>query len=192
MKKQIIFFHSAGPQGKHEGSSDLVTWLEKELGHDYNVQFPKMPNPDNPEGEAWRKKIAEELEAAQDGVILVGHSLGGSILLKQLSEHPFKKQIAGLFLVATPYWGKSDWEKEFRLDDDFASKLPNIPLIILYHSRHDEEVPFSHLSTYAKKLPKAYVRELYGDDHVFSNGIEELVQDIKSLEQNKKTYDATN
>lgn len=185
MKKQILFFHSSGPQGNHEGSSDLVAWLQKELGHDYNVQFPKMPNPDNPEGEAWQKKIAEVLETAQDGVILVGHSLGSSMLLKQLSEHPFKKKIAGLFLVATPYWGNSGWEKEYSLEDDFASKLPDIPLIILYHSRHDTEVPFSHLSVYAKKLPKAYVRELYGDDHVFSNGIKELAQDIISLEPKK-------
>jgi predicted alpha/beta hydrolase family esterase len=180
-QKQILFLHSAGPQGKHEGSSDLVAYLEKELSHDYNVHFPKMPNPDNPEYEAWREKIEEELNKAEDGVILVGHSLGGSVLLKQLSEHPFNKQIAGLFLIATPYWGKE--MKEYMLDDDFATKLPEIPFIMLYHSRHDEEVPVSHLRAYAKKLPKAYVRELYGDEHVFSSGIGELVQDIKSLEK---------
>jgi uncharacterized protein len=181
MKKQILFLHSAGPQGKHEGSSDLVAYLQKELGHDYNVRFPIMPDPDDPEYEAWRKKIEEELEKAEDGVILVGHSLGGSVLLKHLSEHPYKKQIAGLFLIATPYWGKE--MDEYMLADDFASKLPPIPIIMLYHSRHDEMVPFSHLSTYAKKLPKAYVRELYGDEHEFSEGIKELVQDIKSLEK---------
>jgi uncharacterized protein len=183
-QKQILFLHSAGPQGKHEGSSDLVAYLEKELSHDYNVQFPKMPNPDNPDYEAWREKIEEELNKAEDGVILVGHSLGGSVLLKHLSEHPFNKQIAGMFLIATPYWGKPDWEyDEYELDDDFASRLPEIPFIMLYHSRHDEVVSFSHLGAYAKKLPKAYVRELYGDEHVFSSGIKELVQDIKSLEQ---------
>lgn len=181
MKKQILFLHSAGPQGKNEGSSGLVAYLQKELSHDYNVQFPKMPNPDEPDYEAWRKKTEEELSKVEDGVILVGHSLGGSVLLKQLSEHPFNKQIAGLFLVATPFWGK-DME-EYMLADDFASKLPEIPIIMLYHSRHDEWVPFSHLRTYAKKLPKAYVRELYGDEHEFRDGIEELVQDIKSLEK---------
>jgi predicted alpha/beta hydrolase family esterase len=179
MKKQILFLHSAGPQGTHEGSSDLVAWLKKELSHDYNVHFPIMPDPDNPEYEAWREKIEEELDATEDGVILVGHSLGGSVLLKQLSEHPFNKKISGMFLIATPFWGKE--MDEYMLKNDFASRLPEIPVTILYHSRHDEMVPFSHLGTYAKKMPKAYVRELYGDDHVFADGIPELVKDIKNL-----------
>lgn len=183
MKKQILFLHSAGPQGKHEGSSDLVAWLQKELSHDYNVHFPIMPNPDNPGYEAWRKKTEEELNAVNDGVILVGHSLGGSVLLKQLSEYPFEKRIAGLFLIATPFWEKNWDMDEYVLKDDFASRLPKIPLIMLYHSRHDEMVPFSSLSAYAKKLPKAFVRELRGDDHVFAEGLPELVEDIKSLEK---------
>lgn len=179
MKKQILFLHSAGPQGKHEGSSDLVAWLRKELSHDYNVHYPIMPDPDNPEYEAWRKKTEEELNKTDDGVILVGHSLGGSILLKQLSEHPFKKKIAGLFLVATPFWGEG--MEEYMLEDNFTSKLPDIPVTILYHSRHDEIVPFSHVGTYAKKMPKAFVRELRGDEHAFTDGIPELASDIKNL-----------
>lgn len=188
MKKQILFIHSAGPQGEHEGSSDLVAWLQQALSHEYNIQFPKMPDAGNPTYASWSKQLAKELDNVEEGVILVGHSLGGSVLLKYLSENPFKRSIAGLFLVSTPYWGKQDWEiQEYMMEEDFASKLPPVPMVVLYHSRGDKIVPFSHLRAYAKKLPNAFVCELEGNDHQYSRGLPELAQDIKSLKNLEKT-----
>jgi hypothetical protein len=42
MKKQILFIHSAGAQGPHEGSGDLVTFLQNALGPEYEVLYPQM------------------------------------------------------------------------------------------------------------------------------------------------------
>src|SRR5690348_16781926 len=87
--------------------------------------------------------------------MLVGHSFGGSILLKYLATEAYRIHIAGLFLVATPYWsGDEDWQIEHALPEDFAAKLPQIARIVLYHSRNDGEIPFAHLERFKAKLPR--------------------------------------
>jgi uncharacterized protein len=121
MRKQVLFIHSGGAQGPHEGSNDLVHYLQSMLGPRYEVLYPQMPNPEAPEYVQWKVLLAKELDKLDDGVILVGHSLGGSVLLKYLSEEPCHKGIAGLFIVAAPYWGKEDWEvEEYILRKDFG------------------------------------------------------------------------
>jgi uncharacterized protein len=186
-KKQVLFIHSGGDQGPHEGSNDLVTYLQHTLGTGYDVLYPKMPHPENPEYIHWRMQLAIELAGVEDAPILVGHSLGGSVLLKYLSEERCEKPIAALFIVASPYWGKKNWRvDEYKLKEDFAARLPPIPRIFLYHSRNDEVVPFGHLVLYAGKLPNATVREFESHGHLFSKGLPELVEDIKSLTNQHK------
>lgn len=182
MKKKVLFIHCGGTQGPHEGSSDLVNYLREMLGDRYDVLYPKMPDPDHPEYVEWKKHLAMKIALLKDEVILVGHSLGGSVLLKYLSEETCHKSIAGLFLVAPPYWGTENWEvEEYILQDNFQKKLPHIGRIFLYHSRNDEVVPFAHVAFYADKLPQAIIRTFETRRHLFSTGIPELVDDIKDL-----------
>ncbi|MCM3260473.1 alpha/beta fold hydrolase [Paenibacillus lautus] len=180
MKKQVLFIHSAGPQGIRQGSSGLIAHLQEQLGEAYHVLSPGMPDPDYA---LWKAQIASEIEGLDEEVILVGHSLGGSLLLKYLSEEGCKRTISGLFLIAAPYWGKEDdWQnEEFALTKSFASKLPQLPNLFLYHSRHDPVVPFAHAQHYAKQLPEAVTRVYEGDDHYFREGLPELVDDIKRI-----------
>ncbi len=100
------------------------------------------------------------------------------MLLKYLAEGTYQKPIAGLFLVAVPDFSKQDWELEYAVPDDFASRLPPIQQLFLYHSRSDEEVPFSSLRRYQQ----ATVRVLEGKEHSFTEGLPLLAQDIKRLE----------
>jgi len=180
MKKQILFIHSAGPQGAGEGSSGLVTYLLNALGDESVIHHPIMPEPENPRYEAWKVKLGKELSTLRGEVILIGHSLGGSVILKFLSEEKYSNSIAALFLISTPYWSKKNWEiDEFVLRKDFAEKLTGLSHLFLYHSKKDQWVPFSHTQFYARKLPNAVVRELPGQDHEFSYGLPQLVDDIK-------------
>ena len=183
MKKRLLFIHSAGTQEAPEGSNDLVAHLRDAPGADYEVLHPMMPDPELPQYARWKAKLETELAALNGEVILAGHSLGGSVLLKYLSEETFERPIAGLFVIASPSWGKNaDWQvNEFVLREDLAATLPPIPKIFLYHSRDDEEVPFAHLAHYAEKIPDAIVRELDGYGHLFSAGLPELADDIKRL-----------
>ena len=177
MKKDVLFIHGAG-QGAYEEDGKLVASLQDALGTGYAIRYPKMEE-ENPELEMWQAQIEEELAAFDNGAILVGHSFGGSILLKHLSEHTLTKPIGGLFLIATPYWGDGGWEYEaYTLQEAFATKL-KVPRIVLYHSREDEIVEFEHLALYAEKLPQATVREFEDRGHQFNNNLAEVAEDIK-------------
>ncbi|MGK7377452.1 alpha/beta hydrolase [Planococcus sp. 1R117A] len=183
VKKQVLFIHSAGPQGFNQGSSGLIRFLEKELDGDFELIHPEMPDPENPVYTEWKDQLAFEFTKLREGAILAGHSLGGSALLKFLSEEPVKGPFPALFLVASPVWGlEKYWEKEdFTLTDDFATKLPEISRIILFHSTGDSIVPYTHLEKYTELLPSAAVKSLPGDSHLFEKGLKELSEEMKSL-----------
>jgi uncharacterized protein len=181
MSKRVLFIHGGG-EGAYEEDRKLAASLQDTLGTAYDVRAPKMPDEDRPVYEAWKERIAKELDALEGEVILVGHSLGGSILLKCLSEEGAEKPVAGLFLVSTPYWGVEDWEVgEYALREDFASMIPKEIAVFLYHSRDDEVVPFAHAALYAEKLPRATVREFDGRGHQFDDDLSEVGRDIGGL-----------
>jgi uncharacterized protein len=181
MRKQVLFVHGGG-QGAYGEDKKLATNLQDVLGAAYEVRCPKMPDEGRPEYEAWKERIARELTALDGEVVLVGHSLGASILLKYLSEENAEKPVAGVFLVAPPYWGAEDWEvSEYALQADFASKIPKELAVFFYHSRDDEWVPFAHLALYAEKLPQATIHEFDDRGHQFDDDLSEVTQDIKRL-----------
>ncbi|PYZ96656.1 hypothetical protein CR205_13225 [Alteribacter lacisalsi] len=183
MKKTVLFIHSGGPQGRREGSSDLAAYLERRLETRFNVVCPKMPNPENPEYIRWKDQLENEWNKLNGDVILVGHSLGGTVLLKYLSEESPNLTISGLFIIASPYWGlDEEWQrKDFILQPDFQDSLPAIPDLFLYHSRDEVIVPFKHHEIYSEKLPQASLRPLEGNQHLFHNGLPILAEDIERL-----------
>ena len=181
MMRHLLFVHSAGLQGRRQGSGWFLASLRKALGEQYELRSPTMPDPDNPAYAPWKERLEEELASLDDEAIVVGHSLGGSVVLKVLSETKHTRPIAGIFLVATPFWGGSGEVEEFALRKDFAARLPKIPRVFLYHSRDDDVVPFAHLALYSGALPRATVRELDGYGHLFKKGCPERVGDIRTV-----------
>jgi uncharacterized protein len=175
----LLFIQGAGDMRAPGGSGQLADYLGKELGSDYRVIAPDMPDVNNPRYRPWRDQIDRELAALDGEVLLVGHSFGGSVLLKYLAEGTHRRPIRGLFLVAVPYWDAKKFE-DFALADDFPSRLPPSK-IFLYHSRDDTEVPFAHLRRYEEKLPNATSRPVAGTEHSFGKGLPELVGDILSV-----------
>jgi predicted alpha/beta hydrolase family esterase len=180
-KTKILFAHSAGPQyGKGKGSYDLVKYLRSKLSGNFEILFPTIEKPNSPSYEKFRQMFASAFSTITEPVVLLGHSLGGSTLLKYLSEEKPDISIIGLFLVATPHW-KSNM-KEFQLKASFQVSLSNIPAIFLYHSKNDREVPLEHLEFYRTAFRTATVRELPGMEHIFQKGLPQLVSDIKQLD----------
>jgi hypothetical protein len=179
--RPVFFVQGAGGMREQDGSGRLVAYLERELGLGYRVIAPEMPNADNPRYRPWRDRIERELAAIDEAVSLVGHSFGGSVLLKYLAEGSFDGPIAGLFLVSVPDWGTEGWAyEEFAVPDDVASKLPATEAF-LYHSREDPEVPFDHLRLNEQRLPAATSRRVAGAEHSFVKGLPELVADIRAV-----------
>ncbi|MEO8413310.1 MAG: alpha/beta hydrolase [Ginsengibacter sp.] len=126
--KKILFAYSAGPQyGNGKGSYDLVQYLTSKLSGEFEILFPIIEQPKSPTYEKFKIMFASSFAKITEPVIVIGHSLGGSTLLKYLSEEETQMSISVLFLVATPHW-KSNM-KAFELEKDFQTFLKNIPAI---------------------------------------------------------------
>jgi predicted alpha/beta hydrolase family esterase len=182
MDKHILFIHGAG-DGGYEGDVELVASLRKALGTVYKVHFPKMPTDEAPYfGSGWPKQIGEEISSIKGAVILAGHSLGASMLLKYLSEKETKKNISGIFLVAPPFWsGNEDWVQPLKLQEDFADNLPKDIPTFFYQCKDDDVVPFDHFAIYKQNIPWAVFREISHGGHQLNNDLTIVANDIKSL-----------
>jgi uncharacterized protein len=181
MKKQVLFMQGGSGEEDYAADAKLVESLQAALGEGYVVHYPLLPNESVPDF-GRKKQIDKEISLIKGDVILVGHSLGASMLLKYLSESRVQKKIDGIFLISTPFWsGDEDWVQGLKLNKDFADKLPkNVP-VFLYHSKDDEEVPFDHLGLYSQNLPAATVRKITAGGHQLNNDLSIVAKDIKSL-----------
>lgn len=177
-----MLFIQGGGDGGYEADEKLVVSLQKILGKDYEIGYPRMQTEDSAPDFGWLKQIGKEIGELRDGIILVGHSLGASLLLRYLSENKISKKIAGIFLIAAPFWsGKEEWVQGLKLQEDFAENLPKKSRIFFYHCRDDEEVPFDHLTSYRHKLPMATFREIESGGHQLGNKLNLVAKDMKDL-----------
>lgn len=180
MSKQVLFIQGAG-EGAHQEDAKLAASLRKELGPDYDVRYPLMPNEDSPDA-AWKQCLAHEIVAMGDGAILVGHSAGATTLVMFLAESEFNQRFGGVFLIAAPFCGDGGWQIEgFALPTELSRRLPSGAPIFFYHGRDDETVPFAHVGLYAKALPQAVIRRLDGRNHQLNDDLSEVAADIRRL-----------
>ncbi|KAA0988686.1 alpha/beta fold hydrolase [Dyadobacter aurulentus] len=181
MEQQVTFFHGGGSAEDYEADEKLVASLRSQLGSGYSVQYPFLPDDGTPDL-GRRRQISEEISAGPDGLIVVAHSLGASMLLAYLSETEITKKIAGIFLLATPFWeGKEDWVEPFRLKSGFAKKIDKKIALFFYHCQDDEEVPFAQLSSYKKQLSWAHYREFATGGHQFGDDLTAVARDIMAI-----------
>jgi predicted alpha/beta hydrolase family esterase len=182
MAATVLVVQGAGDMHDPQGTGVLVRYLERELASDFRVVAPEMPDAaTDPRYVPWRDAIHRELAGLEPPVLVVGHSVGGSVVLKMLSEGPADPGIRALFLVSVPWWGPEGWAyEEFAIPDDFGSRLPDVPTF-LYHSVDDPEVGFEHLGVHEARMPRATVRPIAGAEHSFRNGLPEMVRDIREL-----------
>ncbi|HLW02957.1 MAG TPA: alpha/beta fold hydrolase [Ktedonobacterales bacterium] len=182
MGKEVVFIQGGG-DGAYEVDRKLAASLQQALGTDYAVRYPQMPNEGDPDYVLWKGHIHREIAALQGEGILVGHSVGGYILVKYVSQEPLPdKPIRGICLIATPYpGGDEQWQFEgFSLPEGFGYKLPSNARIFLYHSPDDQTVPFAHMELYATHIPDAIVRETAGG-HQLNNDLSVVADDIMRM-----------
>lgn len=200
MKKQIVIIHGGDTFGTYEeyvnflrnykidieryksNMDDWKRWLRDELGEDYEVILPIMPNKTNARYEEWKLWMDKLAPLIQEDIILIGHSMGGSFLAKYLSENKFPKKIKAVFLVGAMF----DYDDEGYSLQSFL--LPeNLDLqtnkIYLYHSQDDKVVPFRSLSQFKSKLPNAVTRVFTDRGHLNQETFPELLSDIQNLAQ---------
>jgi predicted alpha/beta hydrolase family esterase len=181
MAKQILFIHGGGG-GAYAEDAKLAQSLRSELGSEYQVRYREMPNEEEPDYNTWKRLISDEARDMGDRAILVGHSIGASVLIKMLTELGPKPRIAGAFSIAAPFWRDDEfwrWD-EVKLSADAREHWPRDVPLFLYHGEADK-VPVAHVDMYAKALPMAVVRRLPGRDHQLNGDLSEIARDIESL-----------
>jgi uncharacterized protein len=183
MSKHVLFIQGGG-NGGYEADATLVASLRKALGTAYKVHYPEMlPDETEPDfGRQWLAQIGNEISSVKGDVILAGHSLGASMLLKYLSENAIRKTIPGIFLIAPPFWsGDEDWVQPLKLQERFSDTLPKDVPIFFYQCKDDEVVPFDHFTFYKQNVPRAVFREIAIGGHQFNDDLTLVAHDIKSL-----------
>lgn len=182
MSKHVLFIQGGAGKEDYEADSKLVASLQQALGDAYTLHYPLLPEDPTPDF-GRMEQIATAIAAVEDSsFILAGHSLGASMLLKYLTEREATKDIAGLFLISTPFWrGDADWVQPLKLSADFPDKLPARLPIFFYHCVDDEVVPFDQFSEYRRRVPHANFREIPTGGHQLHNDLTVVAGDIKEL-----------
>jgi len=180
MTLTCVLFIQGGGKGAHSEDTPLANSLTQALGSRYDVRFPRMPGEADPNVASWKEKISSELSRIAGKVVLVAHSVGGSILLRLLAEEKVEKPIAGLFLLAAPSWDQDRWNfDDLKLPRDIAEKLASIPRLFFYHCRDDDVVPFAHLALHGARIPRAVTRALESGSHQFGNDLTGIAADVR-------------
>lgn len=138
-----LFVHGA------DGYEDDQAMVAVLRGRD-RVRMPAMPT--DMRHAAWAMVVADHLVDDVDTV--VGHSFGGSTLLRMAAEG----MLGGRRVVAlaAPDWGPDGWDVADyalpeRVPDDVGAR------VALHHCLDDTEVPPEHLELLASRLPGAAV-----------------------------------
>ena len=186
VKRQLLFVQGAGKGTHDDWDSRLVESLRRELGPDYEIHYPAMPNEDEPSYSAWQPVIEQTLATLPVGTILVGHSVGATILLKVLAEHPEPLAPAAIILLAAPFVGKGGWSSdELQLSPDTAARLPADVPVHFFHGLEDEIAPPFHVELYARAVPRAHIHRLAGRDHQLNDDLSEVAATISSLARSR-------
>lgn len=182
MRRQVLFIQGGGERVHDEWDDKLVASLSAGLGTDYEVRYPRMPDEDDPSYATWAATLERELAGLGEGAFLVGHSVGGTILINALAEHPPKRRLGGIFLIAAPFVGEGGWQNaDWTPQPALGEKLPRGVPIYLFHGLADATVPASHAELYARAIPQAHLRRLSDRDHQINNDLSEVVAVIRSL-----------
>lgn len=201
MKKQIIVINGGDTFDTHEQylsflknhkidleryKSSKSTWkktLEENLGKDFEVILPEMPSSWNAKYEEWKIWFEKFIPFLESSVVLIGHSLGGTFLVKYLSENVFPKKIEATFLIAPGFYDETSREHlaDFLFPDDLSKLEKQTEKLFIYQSEDDPIVPFSDLEKFKDAFKTSIIKVFDDRGHLNQDEFPELVEDIKSL-----------
>jgi len=155
--------------------------LAAELGNEFEVIRPQMPCAVNAKFAEWKIYFEHFLPFLRDGVILMGHSLGGIFLAKYLAENDFPVKIKATILVAAPF--EDDFEPlgDFNFSTDLAKLNEQGGEIVLVQSQDDKVVPFFHFEKFTAALPQSKTIIFTDRGHFLQESFPEMVELVKGM-----------
>jgi predicted alpha/beta hydrolase family esterase len=198
MKKQIVVIHGGDAFDTYEEyiaslkeaelslaklqRKDWKSRLSTDLGEEYDIILPRMPNPQNARYVEWKIWFEKIIPLLDETVAFIGHSLGGIFLTKYLSENVYPKKIKATFLVAAPYNTINENPYvDFNLGSSFDGLQKQGGEIFFYHSKDDVVVPFSSFEQYQKAIPSAHFIAFEDRGHFNQEKFPEIIKDINNV-----------
>ncbi len=181
-KRRQLLFVQGGGKGAHDAWDDrLVDSLGWELGPAWSIHYPRMPDEDDPTYGAWKPALERVMDELPKGSVLIGHSVGGTVLMKLLAEHHARKPGA-IVLLAPAFVGDGGWSSDdLEVPPDIGARLPKGVPIHIFQGMADDVVPPAHVDLYAQAVPQAHIHRLPGRDHQLNQDLQEVAEEIRSL-----------
>jgi predicted alpha/beta hydrolase family esterase len=201
-KKQIVFVHGGNAFNEYDtfltylktkeiedpfAEVEVKRWqpsIRELLKETHEVCYPSMPNNKNAHYLEWKLWFERHHTFLHDGVILIGHSLGGYFLAKYLSEEKMPVTVRALYLLAAPF--QND---DFGGEDggDFAFDPENLPRLAeqvggihILHSKDDPVVPYTHALKYKEALPQAELVTFVDKNHFRLEEFPEFIEFLRN------------
>ena len=156
--------------------------LQDNLGSDYQVLLPSMPNSTNARYTEWAAWFTHISSLFSDNCILIGHSLGAAFLAKYLSEDSLPFKVKATILIAAPY---DDESTEDLTDFKIATLTPRLAeqagRLVFFNGQDDPVISMQDLQKYRDQLPSAEFTVLSAPDHFVRADFPELVSLLKRL-----------
>lgn len=159
MKKRILIIHGWESNSKEHWFLKEKERLEK-LGHE--VVVPNMPNTFHPKKEQWVKVIQDF--NLDDRSILIGHSLGGTAILRYLEK--IDEKIKRCVLIATPIKSLNfkATDNFFEPDFNWQKIKQNCEEFFILNQTKDPWVPLQHGEDLASYV-NGRLMKIEEDDH---------------------------
>jgi hypothetical protein len=169
---RIFILHGWGG----DSTTNWFPWLKDQEENKGNEVFvPDFPSTDFPKYNEW-KEHWEELYAPQiePSSVLIGHSLGGSFLLRWISES--NTSVARLMLVAPAPddCGIEEIQSFFTQPWDVEVLKQNVGEIIFLGAENDPYIPLSKFEMLAKELGAKF-KKCLGRGHLNDEELPEIL-----------------
>lgn len=162
-----------------------VPALQSALGDDWQVIRPDMPCEANAKYDHWKLWFEKYIPYLEDGVVLVGHSLGAMFLARYLSENSLPVSVSKLVLAAGAFtrWraepGEEDGEYFYVHLDNFNTLEQSADALYIVHSTDDPLVPYSNAKKFEEHLPSAELVTFTDKGHFWDEEFPELIELIQ-------------
>lgn len=199
MKKQILFIRGGETFANKEDFYKYIStvqldpykekkswrdWVIEILKDEYDFLCPNMPSKQDADYKAWKIWFERYLDFINDeGLILIGSSLGATFLLKYLSENSFSKKISQLHLVVPAVFDDFltiERLNTFLFDLEKINVISNIcDNIYLWGSKDDPLVSFKNSEIVKENLSNAEFHVFEDRGHFFVETFPEILEVIK-------------
>ncbi|MFA5947208.1 MAG: alpha/beta fold hydrolase [Patescibacteria group bacterium] len=146
MRAILIHGYKSSPE------SNFWPWLKRELiDRRFEVVMPELPNPAEPDRDAWTKAVLDSLGPLTHEDIIIGHSLGGATALRFLEAAPARTTPHACILISTPWMIKDEKFRGFFLTElDHDVLMWRASKFVVIHAQNDPVIPFEHAKRYAE------------------------------------------